>query len=127
MGVAVPLVTLLLLLNEEPRGRFAESLPLGAGLAGFDMSLLENMRVSRSLTEVFSAVGGFNVESPFCVGVCPLGTEPASEARAGDFVPPSWDLRDEGFELGVDAGRLVSLNVVVGILVLSLVGNCLCS
>jgi hypothetical protein len=127
MGVAVPLVLLLvvvlllvLLLKDEPLGRPADSVALlAAGLLALWTSLLENMRVNRSLTDVFSAVGGFSVESPLCAGVvwpfCPA--EPASEVRAGDLVPPSWDFSEEGFELGVEAGRFASLNVVVGIVV----------
>jgi hypothetical protein len=82
------------------------------------MSLLENMRVKRSLTDVFSAAAGFSRPSEVGNEVDPLALgvlEEASGFRAGDFLAPSWELMEDGFELGVDCGFGGSAGAVVDI------------
>lgn len=95
-GAEVPLA-------EEALGRPADSAP-GLGVPFLVTSLLEKMRLRRSLTE---GPGGFSEASPFEAAGVP--SEPT-----GVLDVPSWDVIDEGFELGVDAGVFGSLKLVVG-------------
>ena len=110
IGVDVPF-------TDAPRERLAGSpLALLAALAALGESLLENMRVKRSFTEAFSGAVGLSIASGLLAGGAPLVAPAAagSGVPAGDFAAASWDLMDDGFELGADDG-LESPGLVVDI------------
>jgi len=91
--------------KDDPLGRPAESLvTLLAALLVLDTSLLENMRVSLSFNGAFSW-GGLSDESA-SEGEKgePAGARPVWSGVVTLDLAASWDLMDEGLELGVDAG-----------------------
>ena len=103
-------------LRDVPLERLPTSAPLAllAALAVLGESLLENMRVKRSFTEAFSGAAGLR-ESALLIGGAPLVAPAAagSGVPAGDFLTGSWDLMDDGFELGADDGLSESAGLVV--------------
>jgi hypothetical protein len=94
---------------DAPLGRplLVSLLTLLVALLGLGTSLLENMRVSRSFNGAFSALSfvGFSEESVSGgENGEPLGGRPEGSGVVTLDLAASWDLIDEGFELGVDVG-----------------------